>query len=136
MPFIQEPVLTGTWPFASPERRTLRSIDIRFSSWYVALFLSDIVSHRRLLFWMRSNFEPNFPIDPQLQFERLLDCGEVARLLHLHPKTVERMAREGRLPAFKVGRRWLFRTTHIDQWVSSLVHSTPASVLRGIGETP
>ncbi len=92
MPFIQEPVLTGTWPFASPERRTLRSIDIRFSSWYVALFLSDIVSHRRLLFWMRSNFEPNVSIDPQLLFERLLDCGEVARLLHLDPKTVERLS--------------------------------------------
>ena len=136
MPFIQEPVLTGTWPFASPERRTLRSIDIRSSSWYVALFLSDIVSYRRLLFLMRSNFEPNFPIDPQLQFERLLDCGEVARLLHLHPKTVERMAREGRLPAFKVGKRWLFRPVHIDHWVSSLVDSTSASVLRGIGETP
>src|SRR5713226_7036445 len=86
--------------------------------------LSDIVSYRRLLFCMRNHFEPDFPIDPQLQFERLLDCGEVAHLLHLHPKTVERMAREGRLPAFKVGRRWLFRTTHIDQWVSSLVHST------------
>ena len=95
-----------------------------------------LVSPRRLLFWMRNDFEPTSAIDPERSFERLLDCGEVARLLHLHPKTVERMAREGRLPAFKVGKRWLFRTTHIDQWVSSLVHSTPASVLRGIGETP
>jgi len=89
-----------------------------------------------LLISMRDDLEAKFAKQPQPSFEPLLDCIEAARLLHLHPKTVERMARQGRLPAFKVGKRWLFRTTLIDHWVSSLVHSTPASVLRGIGETP
>ena len=112
-----------------------RSIDIRSSSWYLPS-LSDTASDRRLLFWMRSNFEPNVSIDPQLLFERLLDCGEVARLLHLHPKTVERMAREGRLPAVKVGKRWLFRTSEIDRWMFSLVDSSRRSVPRGQEKTP
>jgi excisionase family DNA binding protein len=85
---------------------------------------------------MRSNFEPSFAIDPQRSFERLLDCEETARLLHLHPKTVERLAREGRMPAYKVGKRWLFRASEIDQWMSSLVDFSRRSVPRGQEKTP
>jgi len=85
---------------------------------------------------MRSNFDLAFAIDPQRSFERLLDCGEVARLLHLHPKTVERLAREGRIPAYKIGKRWLFRASEIDQWMSSLVDFSWRSVPRGQENTP
>ena len=69
-------------------------------------------------------------------FEPLLDCQDTARLLHLHPKTVERLAREGELPAVKVGKRWLFRASEIDQWMSSLVDSSRRSVPRGQEKTP
>ncbi|MGH2625102.1 MAG: TOBE domain-containing protein, partial [Anaerolineales bacterium] len=34
--------------------------------------------------------------------------GEAAQLLHLHPKRVQALARAGRLPVVRVGRRWLF----------------------------
>ncbi len=35
---------------------------------------------------------------------------ELARLLHVHPRTVRRLARDGDLPgAYKVGRLWRFR---------------------------
>jgi excisionase family DNA binding protein len=64
-------------------------------------------------------------------FENLLDCEETARLLHLHPKTVERLARECRIPAYKIGKRWLFRASEIDQWMSSLVDFSRRSVPRG-----
>jgi molybdopterin-binding protein len=37
-----------------------------------------------------------------------LGVGEVASLLHLNPKRVQRLARTGQLPAVRVGRRWLF----------------------------
>jgi helix-turn-helix protein len=33
--------------------------------------------------------------------EQLLTCSEVAELLHLHPKTVERWARAGKLPCVR-----------------------------------
>jgi len=56
-------------------------------------------------------------------FEPLLDCDEAARLLHLHPKTVERLARAGQIPAYKIGKRWLFRASELDGWLSSGVHS-------------
>jgi hypothetical protein len=41
--------------------------------------------------------------------EQLLDSAEKAAQLHLHPDTLTRMARVGRVPgAKKVGQRWLF----------------------------
>jgi molybdopterin-binding protein len=40
--------------------------------------------------------------------KELKTTEEVARLLHMHPKRVQQLARSGRLPALRVGRRWLF----------------------------
>jgi molybdopterin-binding protein len=35
-------------------------------------------------------------------------ADEVAEILHLHVKRVQALARDGRLPAVRVGRKWLF----------------------------
>jgi molybdopterin-binding protein len=37
-----------------------------------------------------------------------LGVAEAASLLHLNPKRVQYLARTGRLPAVRVGRKWLF----------------------------
>ena len=37
-----------------------------------------------------------------------LDVRQTANLLHLHVKRVQSLARDGKLPAMRVGRRWLF----------------------------
>jgi molybdopterin-binding protein len=37
-----------------------------------------------------------------------LTADEVGQLLHLHVKRVQALARGGRLPAVRVGRKWLF----------------------------
>jgi molybdopterin-binding protein len=39
----------------------------------------------------------------------LLTAREAAALLHLHEKRVQLLARQGRLPAVRHGRKWLFR---------------------------
>ena len=41
-----------------------------------------------------------------------LTAEEAAEILHLNPKRVQSLARAGKLPAFRVGRKWLF---HRDQ---------------------
>lgn len=47
--------------------------------------------------------------------ERLLDAGEKAAQLGLHPDTLARMARAGRVPgAKKVGREWRFPAGRYD----------------------
>ncbi|MGH2454527.1 MAG: TOBE domain-containing protein [bacterium] len=37
-----------------------------------------------------------------------MTTGQAAEFLHLHPKRVQALARAGRLPAVRVGRKWLF----------------------------
>ena len=49
-----------------------------------------------------------------MAFERLLTDGEVADLLGLHRKTVQRMARSGVLHGYRLGRYWRFRTDDVE----------------------
>jgi excisionase family DNA binding protein len=44
----------------------------------------------------------------------LLTAAEAGERLRLHPKTVVRMARDGRLPATKIGTSWRFHTDQLD----------------------
>ena len=46
--------------------------------------------------------------------DELLTPTEVAARLKLHPKTVVRMAREGRIAAVKVGTSWRFNPDRLD----------------------
>jgi molybdopterin-binding protein len=39
----------------------------------------------------------------------LITAQEAAELLHMHVKRVQQMARDGKLPAVRYGRKWLFR---------------------------
>ena len=46
-----------------------------------------------------------------------LTSTEVAKILKLHPFTVTRLAREKKLPGFKVGGVWRFRKDRFEQWI-------------------
>jgi excisionase family DNA binding protein len=52
-------------------------------------------------------------------FEPLLNSREVAKLLGVHPATLQRMARAGQLPCVKVGKLWRFSVSQLDAWVAS-----------------
>ena len=43
--------------------------------------------------------------------------NEIAKILRIHPFTVTRLAREGKIPAFKVGGIWRFRKDQFEQWI-------------------
>jgi len=43
----------------------------------------------------------------------LITAQEAAALLRLHVKRVQRLAREGALPAVRYGRKWLFRRSEL-----------------------
>jgi PTS system nitrogen regulatory IIA component len=47
----------------------------------------------------------------------VIDGNEAARLLSIHPVTLAEMAREGRIPAFKVGRVWRYRRSSLQRWM-------------------
>ena len=44
---------------------------------------------------------------------------EMAKALKLHPYTVRRLCRDGKIPAFKFGGQWRFDLKEIDAWVRS-----------------
>lgn len=48
-----------------------------------------------------------------------LDVRQAAALLHMHPKRVQGLARAGRLPAARIGRRWLFRREDLERLLDS-----------------
>lgn len=55
------------------------------------------------------------------EFEPLIDSANAAELLGIHEKTLQRMARDGRVPAIRIGKFWRFRKTDLNAWVQSEV---------------
>jgi len=60
---------------------------------------------------------------PEIGFEPVLNSEEAAALLQIHPKTLQRMARQGAVPAFRIGDLWRFRASALDEWLRSVVSS-------------
>jgi len=54
-----------------------------------------------------------------MTIEPLMSETEAGQFLGgLHPKTVQRMARRGEIPAFRIGRYWRFRASELDRWLA------------------
>jgi len=49
--------------------------------------------------------------------EEIFTLREVASYLKLAEKTAYRLASEGKLPGFKVGGSWRFRSNDIEEWI-------------------
>jgi excisionase family DNA binding protein len=55
-------------------------------------------------------------INTSAPFEALLTATDAAKLLNLHPVTLLRWSREGRVPHIRLGRRVMFRASELDAW--------------------
>jgi excisionase family DNA binding protein len=62
-------------------------------------------------------------VESDAGFEPLLDVVEAARLLRIHPKTLQKLTRIGRVPAYRVGRFWRYRGTDLEMWLQSGANS-------------
>jgi len=49
--------------------------------------------------------------------KEIMTAKDVADYLNLHPLTVHRYAREGKIPAFKIGTDWRFHKKYIERWI-------------------
>jgi len=49
--------------------------------------------------------------------KEIMTAQDVADYLKLHPLTVHRYAREGKIPAFKIGTDWRFHKKYIERWI-------------------
>ena len=62
----------------------------------------------------------------------LITADEAAALLHLHVKRVQLLAREGKLPAVRHGRRWLFSRERLVEGRPGREAAQPSSDQRSI----
>ncbi len=51
-----------------------------------------------------------------------LTPNEVAKILRIHPFSVTRLARQKKLPAFKVGGVWRFRKDQFEKWIERITN--------------
>ena len=51
----------------------------------------------------------------------IMNTKEVSDFLKLHPFTVNKLAREGKVPAFKIGADWRFHRKHIERWINEKI---------------
>jgi excisionase family DNA binding protein len=55
--------------------------------------------------------------------EALIDSKEAATILNISPTKLKRMAQAAEIPALRIGNRWKFRASWLDQWLNSRVAS-------------
>jgi len=67
----------------------------------------------------RFHAHSTLPVQAHPVFEQILRSEEAAALLNIHPKTLQRLARKGQIPGFRIGRVWGFRTSVLNQWLES-----------------
>ena len=54
---------------------------------------------------------------PFEDIEKIMTIEEVAEYLHVHNLTVYKLANEGKIPFFKVGRQWRIKKQLLEKWV-------------------
>lgn len=52
----------------------------------------------------------------QSQADQIFTIKELSDHLRVHPTTIYRLLRQGRLPGFRVGSNWRFSREAIEQW--------------------
>jgi excisionase family DNA binding protein len=48
----------------------------------------------------------------------ILTVKEVCKLLHVHPSTIYKLTKTGKIPAFRIGTDWRFRSDVIERWTA------------------
>jgi excisionase family DNA binding protein len=55
---------------------------------------------------------------PEQQSQILMTVKEVATYLSVTERTIYRLVKDNRLPAFKVGGQWRFKADMLEAWIS------------------
>ncbi len=68
---------------------------------------------------------PSATNESRQAFEPLIGSEAAAKLLgNIHVKTLQRYARRGTLPGYRVAGHWYFRATELDAWLRSRINSS------------
>ena len=53
------------------------------------------------------------------QSKEVLTVRDVARFLDVHPMTIYKYVKEGKIPAFKIGANWRIRRDSMRKWIDA-----------------
>jgi excisionase family DNA binding protein len=66
---------------------------------------------------------PSSVVNAEKEIERPITCKEASQVLGVHPRTIKRMARDGKVPGhFRFGR-WYFYASELDCWMRMELNS-------------
>jgi excisionase family DNA binding protein len=63
--------------------------------------------------------------------DEIFTIKELSEHLRVHPTTIYRLLRQGRLPGFRVGSNWRFNRAAIEKWEHAQASGEPTVVARG-----
>jgi excisionase family DNA binding protein len=63
--------------------------------------------------------------------DEIFTIKELSEHLRVHPTTIYRLLRQGRLPGFRVGSNWRFNRAAIEQWEHTQASGEPTVIARG-----
>jgi len=63
--------------------------------------------------------------------DEIFTIKELSEHLRVHPTTIYRLLRQGRLPGFRVGSNWRFNRAAIEHWEQMQAAGTPPPTTRG-----
>ena len=55
---------------------------------------------------------------------QIMTTNEIAEYLKLHPITIIKYAKEGKIPAIRVGKVWRFDKEAIDRWIALALNNS------------
>ena len=56
-------------------------------------------------------------MDDSMETLRVLTLSQAAKLLHVSPRTLDRMIYKQELPSFKVGGQWRLPESQLNEWI-------------------
>ncbi|MDD5130488.1 MAG: helix-turn-helix domain-containing protein [Candidatus Omnitrophica bacterium] len=66
--------------------------------------------------------------------KEIMTTKEVAQYLSIHPLTVHKYARAGKIPAFKIGTDWRFHRKYLEKWIHQKLVSSAGRSNRLLGK--
>ena len=57
-------------------------------------------------------------MNPMESGNEILTIKEVGDLLQIHPTTIYKLIRKGKIPSFRIGSDWRFRRDRIMRWMA------------------
>ena len=57
-------------------------------------------------------------MSPVKNEHEILTMKELCDLLHVHPSTIHKMVKLGKIPSFRIGSDWRFRRDAVENWLA------------------